>query len=490
MGDIIFGRILMGSSLGVHIIFAVTGIALPLLISSAELLGILQRDAHFTLMARRWTKALLVLFAVGSVTGTVVAFQLSLLWPSFMAIAGKVISLPFAIEGVAFVIEAVFLGIYVYGWDRIKPPILHWLTSLPIIVSSAASGALITTVNAFMNSPAGFELRDGQPVNVNPLAAMFNPTWFSEVSHVVVTAYLATGVALAGLAALQLLRKRGPAAYHQRVLRLGMGVSAVGSVLAILSGDASAKAVAAFQPEKLAAMEAHFETQQRAALTIGGIVDASSRSVHGGIQLPGMLSWLAFGNTSARVTGLDAFARSTWPPLIIHYAFDAMVGIGMWLGALTVGYWLLYALRREWTSHRLLLGAIVASLPIGYLAIELGWMVTELGRQPWILYHVMTVTQAFTTSPFVPELFFIFMAIYGVVSVATIYVLRRYFGTHPLPASIEVRASEPRARRSPSAHTGRSRGARRATGVPVRSRRGKRTARRTARPQRKEEVHG
>lgn len=444
MGDILYGRVLMGSSLAVHILFAITGIALPLLISAAELLGILRRDAVYTLMARRWTKAMLVLFAVGAVTGTVVAFQLSLLWPAFMAIAGKVISLPFAIEGFAFVVEAIFLGIYVYGWDRIANPLLHWAASLPIILASAASGALITTVNAFMNSPAGFTLRDGQPEQVDPVAAMLNPTAVSELSHVLVTAYLATAIALAGMAAWKLLRGRVEhRAYHLRALRLGMAVSAVAALLAVVTGDSSAKAVAQYQPEKLAAMEAQFETQRRAAEVIGGIVDPAHHTVHGAIQIPGLLSWLSFGNVNAEVRGLDSFAQASWPPLAIHYAFDAMVGIGMLLGAVTWGYWALYALRRRWAERPLVLAAVLMSLPLGYVAVELGWMVTELGRQPWILYHIMTVPQAFTTAPYVPQLFWLFVSIYAIVIAATFYVLVRYFREHPLPAVLGTEPTLP-----------------------------------------------
>lgn len=490
MGDEIYGRILMGSSLAIHIIFAITGIALPLLISLAELLGITRRDAYFTLMARRWTRGMLVLFAVGSITGTVVGTQLSVLWPNFMALVGNVISLPFAIEVFPFFIEAIFLAIYVYGWDRIRNPWLHWAASLPIVVASAASGALITTVNAFMNTPAGFTLKNGQPVNVNPVAAMFNPTTPSEVSHVVITAYLSTAVALAGMAAFRLLRRPqatetvsvAPSgahrltlptlptlptlkagvksltrvydapdvngarsalsldqrAYHLRVLLLAMGVSAVGAALAILSGDSSAKSVAQYQPEKLAAMEARFDSQTHAALTVGGIVDQAHHRVIGGINIPDVLSWLAYGDPNAKVRGLDSFSQSMWPPLMIHYTFDAMVGLGMWLGALTFGFWALYLVRRRWATSRLTLWAIALSLPTGYIAMELGWMTTELGRQPWILYHIMTVTQAFTSSPNVPALFFLFMGTYVSLSAATIYVLTRYYRAHPLPAVIVV----------------------------------------------------
>ena len=436
MSSIVFGRMLMASSLAVHIVFAVTGIALPLLVSAAELLGIVRRDQHYTLMARRWTRTMLVLFAVGSVTGTIVGFQLSLLWPGFMEIAGQVIALPFAIEVFAFFIEAIFLAIYVYGWDRIRNPWLHWLASLPIVVASAASGVLITTVNAFMNSPAGFTLKNGQLANIDPIAAIFNPTMPEEVSHVLVTAYLCTAVALAGLAAFALLRRRGPAAYHERALRLGMAVSAVAAMLAIVTGDRSAKSLALYQPEKLAAMEALFESQYSAPLTIGGVIDTAHQRVIGGIELPGLLSWLSFGRTDAHVTGLDAFAQSQWPPLLVHYTFDAMVGIGMWLGALTLGFWALYVLRRGWLSRRLVLWAIALSLPLGYVAMELGWMTTEIGRQPWILYHIMTVAQAFTTSPYVPQLFFLFLTLYAALSAGTLVVLRRYFRAHPLPEEI------------------------------------------------------
>lgn len=436
MSSIVFGRMLMGSSLAVHIIFAVTGIALPLLVSAAELLGIVRKDQHYTLMARRWTRTMLVLFAVGSVTGTIVGFQLSLLWPGFMEIAGQVIALPFAIEVFAFFVEAIFLAIYVYGWDRIRNPWLHWLASLPIVVASAASGVLITTVNAFMNSPAGFTLKNGQLANIDPIAAVFNPTMPEEVSHVLVTAYLCTAVALAGMAAFALLRRRGPAAYHQRVMRLGMAVSAIAATLTIVTGDRAAKSLALYQPEKLAAMEALFESQYNAPLTIGGIIDTANQRVIGGIELPGLLSWLSYGDTNAHVTGLDAFAQSQWPPLLVHYTFDAMVGIGMWLGALALGYWALYFLRRQWLSHRLVLWAIALSLPLGYVAMELGWMTTEIGRQPWILYHIMTVAQAFTTSPYVPQLFFAFLALYAALSAGTIIVLRRHFRAHPLAEEI------------------------------------------------------
>jgi cytochrome bd ubiquinol oxidase subunit I len=436
MSSIVFGRMLMASSLAVHIIFAVTGIALPLLVSAAEFLGIVRRDEHYTLMARRWTRTMLVLFAVGSVTGTIVGFQITLLWPGFMALAGKVIALPFAIEIFPFFVEAIFLAIYVYGWNRIRNPWLHWLTSLPIVVAAAASGLLITIVNAFMNSPTGFTLKNGQLVDVDPVAAIFNPSMLDEISHVLVTAYLCTGIALAGMAAFALLRKRGPAAYHERVLRLGMAVSAVAAMLAIVTGDRSAKSVALYQPEKLAAMEALFESQYNAPLTVGGVIDTAHQRVIGGIELPGFLSWLAFGRTDAHVTGLDAVARSQWPPLLIHYTFDAMVGIGMWLGALTLCFWALYFLRRRWLSRRLVLWAIALSLPLGYVAMELGWMTTEIGRQPWIIYHVMTVAQAFTTAPNVPQLFFLFLTLYAALSVGTVVVLRHYFRAHALPEVI------------------------------------------------------
>ncbi len=432
MTNDIYARALTGSTLAIHIIFAVIGVGLPLFISIAELAGIVRKDRDFQLMARRWTTALVILFAVGSVTGTAVAFELTLLWPNFMQIAGKVIALPFVIEGFAFFVEAIFLGIYVYAWDRFSNRWLHWLCSLPIIVASAASGLLITTVNAFMNSPVGFQLNQGQVQNVQPLAAMLNPMAASEMLHVLTTAYLVVAFLLAGMAAWNLLRGRS-LAYFKKALAIGMSGALLVATLTIFTGDMSAKDIARYQPEKLAAAEALFDTQTRAPLTIGGIVNPTTHQVIGAIQIPDLLSWLAYGDINHPIQGLNAFPQATWPSLAIHYAFDAMVGIGFYLFGIGLLFVLALVFRRRLMTHRLLLLGVLGGSVLSFLAMELGWMVTELGRQPWILYHIMTVQQALTSSPYVGLLFYGLLSFFMLAAVSTIYILLKYFRAHPLP---------------------------------------------------------
>ncbi len=419
MQNLTYGRALMGSSLGIHIILAVLGMALPLYISLAEGIGIWRKNQLFLILARRWASAFAILFAVGAATGVIVAFELSLLWPNFMAIAGQVIALPFAIEGFAFFIEAIFLGIYIFGWDRIKNPVLHWLASLPIVVSAAASGLLITIVNAWMNSPAGFTYQNGKLSNVQPIKAMLNPATPTELLHVVITAYLAVGVALAGITAITMLRgRRGQ--YYRQALSLTMLTSLGMAVLAVLSGDMSGKYVAQYQPAKLAAMEALYHTQARAPENL--IL----------FKIPGLASFLATGNPNATLQGLDAFAKAEQPPIIIHYFFLGMVGLGMTLAALTLGYALLLWKRPRLTARPWVLWPIAIATPFGFLAIEFGWMVTEIGRQPWIIYHLMTVSQALTLSPYVPLMFWTFLPLYVAIAGLTAWALLRYFRTHPL----------------------------------------------------------
>ncbi|MBA3825114.1 MAG: cytochrome ubiquinol oxidase subunit I, partial [Ktedonobacterales bacterium] len=374
--NLMYGRVLMGTSLGLHIILAVIGMALPLYISLAEGIGIWKKNDALRLLARRWTSAFVILFAVGAATGMIVGIELSLLWPNFMTVAGQAIALPFAVETFAFFFEAIFLGLYVYGWDRFKNPVLHWLCSLPIAISAAASGSLITIVNAWMNSPAGFTLKDGKVTNVQPIAAVLNPATPSELAHTVVTAYLAVGFMLAGITAVTMLRERR-GVYYQQALTLTMLVALVAACGTIITGDLSGKYVAQYQPAKLAAMEALYQTQTSAPEIIGGVVDSAHHTVHGGIEIPFFLSFLATGDVHGKVVGLDDIAAAERPPIIIHYMFDAMVGAGMLMFTVAAAYALALWRRPRWATNTWMLRAIAISLPMGFLAIEAGWEVTE-----------------------------------------------------------------------------------------------------------------
>src|SRR3982074_1080691 len=290
-------RATMGTSLGFHIVFAVLGVGLPLLMSVAEGLALWRRDESWMLLAKRWSKAFGILFAVGAVSGTVLSFELGLLWPSFMAWSGSIIGLPFSAEGFSFFIEAIFLGLYLYGWDRLGP-VADWLTAIPIAISGAASSLFVVMTNAWMNSPTGFEVAGNQIVRVDPLAAAFNPSTPTEDIHMLVSAYLGTGFPVAAVFAAGLLRGHGDA-LHRRALPMAMVMAVVAAGLAGITGDISARFVAGDQPIKFAAQEGLFPTLSGAPLHIGGLpLPDQSRTVLA-IEIPGLLSWLTKGDPKA-----------------------------------------------------------------------------------------------------------------------------------------------------------------------------------------------
>ncbi|HXF96405.1 MAG TPA: cytochrome ubiquinol oxidase subunit I, partial [Gemmatimonadales bacterium] len=275
MSDLLAARAQMGISLAFHIVFAVVGIGMPVLMVVAERRWQRTGDPVYLELARRWARGTAILFAVGAVSGTVLSFELGLLWPRFMEFAGPIIGMPFSLEGFAFFTEAIFLGVYLYGWNRVSPR-MHLGAGVLVAVSGALSGIFVVIANAWMNAPTGFELRDGRPVNVDPLAAMLNPASLSETIHMTLAAYVATGFAVAGIHAFLLLRDR-TSVFHRRALAIGLLVGAPAAVLQPLSGDLSARYVARHQPAKLAAMEALFETRRGAPLVIGGWPDVERR---------------------------------------------------------------------------------------------------------------------------------------------------------------------------------------------------------------------
>ncbi len=435
--NLLDGRILMGSSLGFHIIFAVIGMALPLFISLAELIGLWRKDQAWITLARRWTSAFVILFAVGAATGMVVGQELGLLWPRFMSVYGPVIALPFFIEVFAFFIEAVFLGIYVYAWDRFTNRWAHWLCSLPIVFGSMASGLLITIANAFMNSPAGFVMKNGHITDIQPLAALGNPATPTELLHTLFSAYLAVAFLLAAITVWKMLRGR-QGHYYRNALNLSMLVGFVTAIGTFISGDLSGKYVAEFQPAKLAAMEAVFHTQAGAPEIVGGIVDEVHQRIVGGIAIPKLLSFLSYGDPNHIVQGLDAFAKDQQPPVFIHYTFLTMIASGTYLLAIAALFAFALLMRNRWTWLKQLMQSKVALLailiggPLGFLAIESGWMVTEIGRQPWIVYHYMRVSDALTTSPYVPVMLWTFLPFYALTAIATVYLLWAFFRRRPV----------------------------------------------------------
>ena len=413
----------MGTSLGFHIVFAVLGVGLPLLLVVAEGLWLRTQDEAWLVLARRWSRAFGILFAVGAVSGTALSFELGLLWPRFMAFSGAIFGLPFTAEGFAFFLEAIFLGLYLYGWNRLTP-LAHWLTGIPVAVSGALSSVFVVMANAWMNSPSGFRLdAAGHLVDVDPIAAAFNASTPTEDPHMLVSAYVVTGFVVASVYAAGLLRGRLDA-LHRRGLLLGMGMGAVAIVLAGITGDTSARFIYQAQPAKFAALEAVYTTTRCAPVSLLGIPSDSEHRVRYTVQIPCLLSLLAAFDPNAEVKGLDSFPRNDRPnPVLVHLSFDTMVGLGTAIGLVAALFWLLVIWRRRIPLHRLLLWALVLSGPAAVTAMEAGWFVTEFGRQPWIVYGILRTSDAATTAPALGLTFGIFFLIYIGLALTTTRLL-------------------------------------------------------------------
>src|SRR5213594_4183448 len=424
MSDLLAARSQMAVSLAFHIVFAMVGIAMPVLMVVAERRWQVTGQDVYLELARRWAKGTAILFAVGAVSGTVLSFELGLLWPEFMRFAGPIIGMPFSLEGFAFFTEAIFLGVYLYGWDRVPPP-AHLGAGLIVAASGALSGIFVVIANAWMNAPAGFALVNGQAVNVDPIAAMANSAALEQTLHMTLAAYAATGFAVAGVHAFLLLRDPDNA-FHRRALTIALMVGAPAAVLQPLSGDFAARHLAVHQPVKLAAAEALFETRSGAPLTIGGWPDVERRQTRLAIDVPYGLSLLAFHDPGAVVKGLDAAPRDEWPNVpAVHFAFQLMVALGTYLAL--VGLW---AGWRAWRGadlahDRWLLRAIALATPMGFIAVEAGWMVTELGRQPWVIYGVLKTADAVTPMRGLIVPFLTFTLLYCFLGVIVAWLLYR-----------------------------------------------------------------
>jgi cytochrome bd ubiquinol oxidase subunit I len=424
---VLYSRILTEITLGFHIIFATIGVGVPLMIALAEWRGIKRKDPYYILLARRWARGFVITVAIGVVTGTSIGIQLSLLWPSFMKIAGQAIGLPLFLETFAFFIEAIFLGIYLYTWDRFKNPMTHLWLMVPIALAASASAFVITCVNAFMNTPQGFVLDDGVMRNVEPLKAMFNPATATKTSHVISSAYMTCAFVLASIAAFTLFRGRSDKVYARKALKLTLVAGIVFGITTAIIGDFSGKFLAAYQPVKLAAAEWHFETKDKAELIVGGVL-TENNEVKYALKIPFALSILAGGSPNTVVEGLNDTPPDLQPPLRIHYYFDAMVLIGTYtIGVGVVYLWFARNKRKKKQLPRWLLAAIMSCGPLAVLAIEFGWIFAEVGRLPWILNGYMKVEEAATTANNVHIMLLLFCLLYLVLAISCVKVLSKLF---------------------------------------------------------------
>ena len=417
-------RALMGMSLAFHIVFTAIGIGLPLLFLIAEGISLRTGNETYRQMARRWGRAAAVLFAVGAVSGTILSFEFGLLWPTWMEFSGSIIGFPFALEGFAFFTEAIFLGLYLYGWDRLSPR-AHWMCSIPIVISSAASAFFVISANGWMNQPTGFEVVNGKPVDIEPVAVMFNKAMPYEVTHGALASYVATGFAVAAVYAFAMLRGRR-SDYNKKALVLALAVAAVFAPLQVVSGDLSARFLAHNQPEKFAALEGQFETEMGAPLRIGGWPDTGDKTTRFAIEIPKLASFLGFEDFDAQVRGLNSFPQDEIPDArLVHPFFQVMVAAGFFMVFVVAWFFGLAWWRKRIDPGRLLLLAVILAAPLGFLTIEAGWFVTEFGRQPWIIYQVMRTADGATPREGIAWILMVFALVYVVLAAGLALLLLR-----------------------------------------------------------------
>ncbi len=407
MTDLDYARWQMGTSLGFHIVFAAIGIAMPLFMVIAEIRWRRTGDPVYLALTKTWAKGTAILFAVGAVSGTVLSFELGLLFPTFMKHAGAVIGMPFSLEGFAFFTEAIFLGVYLYGWERVRPRV-HIAAGIVVAVSGVASAVFVLIANAWMNAPVGFTIASRSPLkltDIDPIAAMGTPFAAHEIAHMVLAAYMATGFAVAGVHAWALRRAQRAqhperAAFHQKALGIALGVALPCALLQPIVGHWSGQVVAKYQPMKLAAMEQLMKTQARAPLTVGPI------------EIPAALSVMAFNDPDAVVRGLEEVPPADRPSPVVRYAFQGMVALGS-LMALVALWALVRRLRKKgWHDSRWFSRALIVCAPLGFIATELGWIVTEVGRQPWTITGVLRTADAVTPMPGLLAPFISFTVLY------------------------------------------------------------------------------
>lgn len=435
MDSLTAARIQMEVSLAFHMIFASFGIGMPLFMLISEWRWLKTGEPHYKELAKRWGKATLVLFAIGAVSGTALAFELGLLWPTFMEFAGSIIGPAFALEAFAFFVEAIFLALYLYGWNRLSPK-AHFLTGIPVAIAGAASGVLVVATNAWMQNPVGLQEVLANPEAIDPNTMLFrNPIWHMMAIHSTLSTYTAAAFSIAGIYAYQALKgKRTKMALTG--MRITLAVGLITAIMMPISGHFYSQLIGKVQPAKLAAMEGHYHTGPNAPLLIGGWPDDEAQTVRGAIAIPNLLSLMLHGDPSAEVIGLDQFPQEQWPHVwLTRSAFQVMVGSGMLIILVAAVFWLVYRRRREgvfnlnWLMRLVLFGS-----PFGFIALQAGWIVTEVGRQPWVIYNFMRTADAVTDSQDVLGTLIGFIVLYLALSVALIWLLRRTTRVDDAPA--------------------------------------------------------
>jgi cytochrome bd ubiquinol oxidase subunit I len=422
-GYLVQAREMQALSFAVHIILVCFGISFPLMVLLAEFLYLRSGDELYRTLARRWTKVMAALFAVGVITGTILSFEMGLLWPGFTAAFGSVFGLGFAIEGFSFFLEAIFIGIYVYGWDRLSPR-LHFASGIPVAIAGVLGSLMVISVNAWMQHPGGFHLRGGKVVDVHPFTALFgNSFLWHELVHMYLAGYIVAGFLVAAVYAFGRLRGRW-GRYERTALAIPLTIAALAAPVQVLVGDWAARTIARLQPIKLAAIEGLARTTRGASEHILGWY--TNGQVKYGIGIPHLLSLLSFHSWNARVIGLDTVPPSQRPPVnIVRFSFQAMVVVGLLMAALCVWFLVVRVRQRRLPRSAWFYRAVLIAGPASVVALWSGWVTTEVGRQPWVVYRVMRTAQAVTGAGGLPVGYGTLALVYLGVAVAAVWILRR-----------------------------------------------------------------
>ena len=422
--DAKLARQMQALSLTVHIPIVCFGIAFPAMFVFVEGLHLRTGDPTYKALAKRWSKVALILFAVGVITGTILSFEFGLLWPEFMASFGDVFGIAFALEGVSFFVEAIFIAIYVYGWDRLSPR-AHFLSGIPVVISGFAGSFNVIAVNGWMNTPEGFDIVGGKVENPRPWDALFNQNMWHEIIHMYLAGYIVCGFIVAGVYAFGWLRGRRDH-YHRTALVVTLAFASLAAPVQVVVGDWAARTIAETQPVKLAAIEGLQHTEKGAPFTLGGFYDADAGEMRAGLAVPKLLSLLADHDPNGTVTGLDSVPEADRPPVnIVHWAFQTMVGIGSGLALLGVVFFATWLRRHRLPRSPWFYRAVMAAGPLSFVALVAGWITTEVGRQPWIVYKVMRTSQAVTSANGLEVGYAVLIAVYVSLGVGVVWLLRR-----------------------------------------------------------------
>jgi cytochrome bd ubiquinol oxidase subunit I len=438
--DLVEARWMQALSLAVHIPIVCFGIAFPAMVLFVEGLYLRTGDTTYKALAKRWSKVALILFAVGVVTGTILSFEFGLLWPEFMASFGEVFGVAFGLEGISFFIEAIFIAIYVYGWDRL-PRRTHFLVGIPIVITGFTGSFMVIAVNGWMNDPEGFSVVNGRVVDPQPWDALFNNNFWHELIHMYLAGYIVAGFIVAGVYATAWLRGRRDR-YHRAALVVTLSFAALAAPMQVVVGDWAGRTVAENQPVKLATFEGLPMTEEGAPFTLGGYYDKTDQEVEYGIEVPKLLSLLATHDPNGRVEGLDSVPPDDRPGPIntVRFAFQAMISIGSGLALLAVVYLFTWLRKRRLPRSPWFYRAVVAAGPLALVALISGWITTEVGRQPWVVYQVMRTEEAVTSADGLEVGLIFLVLVYIGLATAVVWLLRRLSRR---PPEVEVGGGAP-----------------------------------------------